>query len=122
MLYYHLTAARAVWASRSNNLKVTMAEKGMSLLKQRTSGITSLHTLPAAPTRIHLRSQLTGEYFAGPGRWTKSRLKAVSFESSTQAVYLVIQQRLRNIELLLASQDIPYEIRLPVSLPAACSL
>jgi hypothetical protein len=72
-------------------------------------------------TGIHLRSLATGEYFAGVGRWVKDRADAVNFESSTQAVYLVIQQRLKNVELLLAGQEIPYDIHLPVSLPEACS-
>ena len=96
----------------------------MSLLKQRTarSGTSSPDDFRAPPARIHLRNLSTGEYFAGPGHWTRARVDAVSFESTTQAIYLVIQQRLRNVELLLASQDIPYDIRVPVSLPQAYSL
>lgn len=99
-----------------------MAEKAISLLNQRDQAPeTNSRSAPStAPTRIYLRSSITGEYFAGPGIWTSNRAEAISFETSTQAVYLVIEQRLRNIELLLAIQDIPYDIHLPVRLPAEC--
>jgi len=80
-------------------------------------GTTSPGDFQTAPTRILLRGQSSGEYFAGNGQWTKRREDAMTFETSTQAVYLVIQQRLLGVELLLTCQDIPYEIHLPVSLP-----
>jgi hypothetical protein len=64
---------------------------------------------------------MTGQYLQSAGKWTKERVDALSFESSTQAVYLVLKERLRNVELVLASEDIPYDIRLPVAVPRVCA-
>jgi len=71
----------------------------------------------AQPMRILLRNCKTGQYFRSADKWTNNRLDAASFETSTQAVYLIIKREMRDMEVLLASEEIPCDIRLPVTLP-----
>jgi len=78
---------------------------------------TSRSTTQARPMRILVRNSRTGMYFQHPNQWTSSRLEAASFETSTQALYLIIKRELRDVEMLLTSDDIPCDIHLPVALP-----
>jgi len=71
----------------------------------------------AQQMRILLRNCKTGEYFQSADKWTNNRLDAASFESSTQALYLIIKREMRDMEVLLTSEEIPCDIRLPVTLP-----
>jgi hypothetical protein len=66
--------------------------------------------------RVLLRNRKTGEYFQGADKWTTNRHDAASFESSTQAIYLIIKREMRDMEVLLTSEEIPCDIRLPVTL------
>jgi hypothetical protein len=67
--------------------------------------------------RVLLRNTKTGQYLQQSDKWTQNRSEAAVFENTRQALSLVLKERLCDMEILLGSEDIPYDVHLPINLP-----
>ncbi len=64
--------------------------------------------------RVLLRDVRTGLYFREPAHWTAETEKAQSFKHSAEAMDLARQQRVENAEVVLAFEQPPRTITLPL--------
>ncbi len=64
--------------------------------------------------RILLRNSKTGLFYQDPDQVTENPQEAQVFEHTAQAISLVYEMKLRDMEVLLAFEDAAHNIRLPL--------